>query len=269
MNSGQIVILPIDRLSESAALKGAAMVEGANNDGAALPAAARDGAVLGVNLTEGTHPSGAVSANTDRVTLLELGLAAVLIAPNNAISRGDQLEIADTTGRLQPRTPFGPSSTIIAEARQALASNASAKWVEGMVRITRIEHCEQVSAGLAYNGVAAIGATTKYLVGPGVALASEARAIYCAWAAFKIRNLKCSLTTAPGGSDTVIFTVQKSSDGGATWADTALTVTISAAGITGVDTTHAVTLAAGDLLAVKAVSSAGTAAGPFATFQVT
>lgn len=84
-----------------------------------------------------------------------------------------------------------------------------------------------------------------------------------------IQYLSASCETAPGGADTGIFTVQKSSDKGATWTDTTLTVTVPAAGTTMYDTTHFVALAAGDIVAIKEVQSAGTGAKSSATIMVT
>lgn len=116
--------------------------------------------------------------------------------------------------------------------------------------------------------VAALGAATVFLVALGQNKASSAVPIYFAGRACTIQNLAVVAGTAPAGSDTVICTVQKSSDKGATWTDTALTATIPAAGTATYDTTHAVAIAKGDLLAVEAVSSGATAAAVVASFEV-
>lgn len=115
--------------------------------------------------------------------------------------------------------------------------------------------------------VAALGAATVFLVGTGNKSAS-AVPVYFAGRACTIQNLAVVAGTAPAGSDTVVVTVQKSSDKGATWTDTALTATIPAAGTATYDTTNAVAIAKGDLLAVEAVSSGATAAAVSCSFEV-
>lgn len=117
--------------------------------------------------------------------------------------------------------------------------------------------------------VASLGAATVFLVSNGQNKASSAVAVYGpAVRACTIKNLGVVAGTAPAGSDTVICTVQVSTDKGATWTDTALTATIPAAGTATYDTTNDVAIAAGSLLCVEAVSSGATAAAIYAQFEV-
>lgn len=108
----------------------------------------------------------------------------------------------------------------------------------------------------------AFGASTIYLGAIGTAsFLGTQIALGIASKTGTATYLTVSIRTAPGGSDTVIWTVQKSSDMGATWSDTTLTCTMTGAVNTcqGVQT-PAITLY--DWLALKGVSSAGVAAGP-------
>lgn len=113
-----------------------------------------------------------------------------------------------------------------------------------------------------------IGAATKYMNRGAAAVAASAVVIGTVTRAGVLRRLYANLLTAPGGSDTVAFTIQKSSDNGGTWSDTTLTCTITGSAKGNSDTTHAPSVAAGDLLAVKMVSSAGTAADPSVGFEI-
>lgn len=116
--------------------------------------------------------------------------------------------------------------------------------------------------------VAALGAATVYLVALGQNKSASATPIYFAGRACTIQNLAVLCGTAPGGSDTVIVTVQVSTDKGANWTDTTLTATVPAAGTATYDTTHFVAIAKGSLLNLKAVSSGATAAIAVASFEV-
>lgn len=131
----------------------------------------------------------------------------------------------------------------------------------------RYEQGGMLAIGGSGLGADTIGAATEYAPRSGN-VASAQVPLGVATRAGIIRNLRASLSVAPGGADTVVFTVQKSSDQGATWTDTTVTCTITGAAKSAADTTHAPAVAAGDLLAVKMVSSAGTAAGPVAGFEI-
>jgi hypothetical protein len=99
-------------------------------------------------------------------------------------------------------------------------------------------------------------AGTKYLGGAGQAAAASSQVVlFVSHSAQSIRYLACTAGAAPGGvvSDTV--TVQKSSDQGATWSDTASSCSLSGAGKT-CYSAGVVLLAAYDWLAVKIVRDA-------------
>ena len=110
---------------------------------------------------------------------------------------------------------------------------------------------------------------TKYLANPGENhAAAQIKLFGPAPFACTIGYLACSCETAPGGSDTGVFTIQKSVDKGANWTDTTVTATVPAAGTTVYDTTHFVAIAQGDMLAIKEVQSGATGAKSSATFLV-
>jgi hypothetical protein len=83
-----------------------------------------------------------------------------------------------------------------------------------------------------------------------------------------IHSLQVVTTTAPGGTDTYIVTIQRSTDDGANYTDTTLTCTVTGSDLDSYDNTNVPTVAEGDILAIKAVSSGATAAAALATFCV-
>lgn len=107
----------------------------------------------------------------------------------------------------------------------------------------------------------ALGAATVYLGGIGVAASSTEYPLHIVRRAGTVRNLYCFLGTAPGGADTVDFTVRKNG------ADQTTTCQIAAAATACNDPSNTFTVVAGDRLSVKAVSSAGTAASAACTFE--
>jgi len=100
-----------------------------------------------------------------------------------------------------------------------------------------------------------LGAATVYLGGIGVAASSTEYPLSLTTKAGTVRNLYCYLGTAPGGADTVVFTVRK---GG---VDQTTTCTITGAATTCNNTANTFSVVVGDRVSIKAVSSAGTAAG--------
>lgn len=120
-----------------------------------------------------------------------------------------------------------------------------------------------VVARTSGGGSGALGAATKYLTAPGQAASASEVYLSIATRASVIHNLYCYLSTAPGGSDTVIITARIAG------SDSALTCTISAAGQTCNDTSNSAAVVAGNGLSVKEVSSAGTAAGLVCSFEET
>jgi acetylornithine/succinyldiaminopimelate/putrescine aminotransferase len=66
---------------------------------------------------------------------------------------------------------------------------------------------------------------------------------------------------------TLTYTVRKSSDGGGTWADTALTCSVTGTATEGADNSNKVSVSKGDLLAIRVTSAdVGAADSTFANF---
>lgn len=221
----------------------------------------------------------------------DAGTNALTIAPYNDTIDGDNLDtIAENYGfrwywhdgvewhRVATSSLFAAGSVSAAAVLAALAAAAAAVAVNGQ-KITglaagtaagdaiRWEQGGLLIAGGSGASGDTVGAATKYLPRAGNVASAQAPLAIVTRAGV-LRSLRVSLNVAPGGSDTAIFTVQKSSDNGATWTDTTLTCTVTGSAKSASDTTHFPAVAAGDLLAVKAVSSAGTAAGPVASFEL-
>lgn len=204
----------------------------------------------------------------ESITVKRQGLGRLKLALNIALSRGDQL-IADATtlGTVKPRTPYSHSAKVVGWAEEAQASTAAVKMFEAYVQPQDIELTRNVHAVAS----GAIGAATRYIAPGFVGVSAAEVPVFTAQHTGQvIRNLKAQLKTAPGGADTVVFSLVKSSDGGTTWVAIAgITCTISAAGLTAKDYVNTATLTEGDMVAIKMVSSAGTAAQPDVTFDVT
>lgn len=97
---------------------------------------------------------------------------------------------------------------------------------------------------------------TQYLGGPGYAAAAAAQVtLFVAHSAQTVRKLQCSLGTAPGGVVSDTFTVQTSTDNGATWGDVATTCTITGAAQTCSSVVTSM-VALGDRIALKIVRNA-------------
>lgn len=120
-----------------------------------------------------------------------------------------------------------------------------------------------VYARHAAGGVAALGAATVYLVAPGQNASATEVPLSIVTRSSTSRNLRCYLGTAPGGADTVVFTVRENA------SDQILTCTITGAATTCSDTSNTFGSAAGDRISIKAVSSAGTAAGALCSWEET
>lgn len=96
---------------------------------------------------------------------------------------------------------------------------------------------------------------TRYLVVHAAGESTIRVVLFDAPEALKARTLACGVGTAPGGAETVAFTVEKSSDQGGSWSSTTLTCTITGGGKTCADGTNAPSIAQHDWLGIKAVMS--------------
>lgn len=204
----------------------------------------------------------------EALALTRQGLCRMRLTNGITTTRGAELMAdAGVLGNVKLRTPYSFSAYVLGTAEEAYASSSTDDPIEAYMQPALKEVVRQVTCGV----LAAPGAATKHGTAPGVATGAAAEIpLYVArFTGEVVRNLRVNAVTAPGGSDTVAVTINKSSDNGATWATTTVTCTLTGAAKTASDLTHSLSLAAGDLLEVAFVSSAGTAAGLTATFDVT
>jgi len=220
---------------------------------------------FGINRSAG-YVGGTGTTSGETLDLTRQGISTVLLKNGTAATRGGKMIASATLGYVQPYTDYSFSAWILGTFEEALTASSTSDQVTAYVQPYFQAIVRPVTAGTT----STFGANTRFLGAVGSTIASAQVPLYVArFAGETIRNLAATLVTAPGGTDTVVFTVQKSSDNGATWADTALTCTITGVAKSASDLTDAVVLAAGDILAIKTVSSATTAAQATATFDVT
>lgn len=238
------------------------------------PDNANAGPIVGLVLTQGAVTAGVFGAPAlnDPLTIQRFGKGVGLLATSQTITRGDRLgTIAGTGGKIGAYAP-GTGQKYVGIAAQSVTTSGTSKTIEVDINANPGANAggpRQVTVSQPLK-TTVLGAATVYGATTGVAFGSAAIQLYvCRTTGETARNLRASLGIAPGGSDTVIWTLMKSSDNGNTWANTALTCTITGAAFANSDATNSVALTAGDILALKAVSSAGTAAGAAATFDIT
>ena len=246
--------------------KGVGLIAGASNQFAKIADAVGAAAWRGICATVGVEPNTAGDATLPDLLLAQKqGIAHALVPSGTSASEGDQAW-TNALGKFIKRVPYSFSGFVAGQFDESFTAGSSDEW-RGIELIPQvIEVCRPVLSGCT----GTITADTKYMGDRSQAKAAAQVPRYAVrFTGEKIRNLWVSLITAPGGVDTVVVTVQKSSDDGATWSDTALTCTVTGAAKSNSDLTHVVSLTAGDLLAVKAVSSAGTAADCTVVFDAT
>lgn len=194
------------------------------------------GATLGANLAGGSFKGTGFAQGTSSGELLTAGRQVLTSAP---ITGGGALT-GDLTLGLSLSSPLQVAGGSLGVAAGSL-----------------------VYAHLSAGGAGALGAATVYLVPPGGAPSATELKLAKATRAASARSLYCELGTAPGGADTVVFTVRAAA------ADTALTCTVTGAATSCSDTSNTPPVTVGQAVSVKAVSSAGTAADALCSFELT
>lgn len=163
----------------------------------------------------------------------------------------------------------GAASSLAGNGLVATAEKLLVQPVDTSVVVT--------SGGVQAEGLAVTGAGanvitgTKYLTAVGQNHAAAQVALCVCMRAGNVRLLTANLATAPSMGEAVVYTVQKSSDNGGTWSDTALTCTISGTAKAAQDATHSFAVAEGDMLAIKGVATANggqLAAATTATLEI-
>lgn len=203
---------------------------------------------------------------SDTVVLLALAqtlTSKTLTAPiiNGITSASGNVDFSGSAGTI--KFPTGGAGAALPMNSNKLTGLAAGSAAGDSIRY------EQAGMQVSARCTGTIGAATKYMNGPGGgAVAASQVVIAVVTRAAVLRNLNAALDTAPGGADTVVFTVQNSSNQGSSYSDTTLTCTISASGKSASDTAHTPAVSAGDYLAVKMVSGNVTAAGPAVGFEI-
>lgn len=209
-----------------------------------------------------TAPVVASNASRQLIAATTTGTGSTVV-----LAGGPALTLANATG-----LPAGGLASVAADnifgnftagaaipGTQAIPSCA-ADGVHGLTYPSHTLTCTTISTGGGSGGggvsiwsanVSFTGAQTRFAAfGGGFASsATEASAQGSSPATATVANLYVVLGSAPGGSDSVTYTLRLNG------ADTPITCQISAAAKTCNDTTHSVNVAAGDLLDWKLVSS--------------
>lgn len=224
----------------------------------------------GINRTAGVM-GGDGTLEGEEVSIQKLGYAKLLVSPGVATNLGGQV-IADgppNLGNVRERVPYSASAMVLGHFEEARQVGSAPELVEGEVRPSWLELVRAVTGGEP--GGAPIGNNvTRYLGPPGSAVAQAPVALYRArFDGEAVRNLGATLGAAPSANETVTVTVVKSSDGGATWTDLAVSCQFAGPQSAADDLVRWIVLAHGDLLALKVVSFSTTAAGLVVSFDVT
>ena len=262
-------IFDVVNLAQSAIPEGALVqyqTASTDDNDVLLPTAANSFNLAGVSLSAGQVVGGTSVAGSDFVGVQKLGRAKVLLAASTTVTRGQQCIAANALGHCTARTQWSTSAQVLGYFAQSHTSGGQAEFVMVDLALAPVE----VAIAITGQCTGTITAATKYLTAPGDAVAAAQIPLFIAPYPMTLRYLSVALGTAPGGTDTVVFTVQKSSNQGTSWVSTALTATPTAGtGKSAQDLTDTATLAAGDWVAIQVVSSNVTAAAPVATVYAT
>jgi hypothetical protein len=176
------------------------------------------------------------------------GTGAVSINGDMTVTTGKDFAVVDGT--------VGLGSGAISTTYTTMVTNLNADKVDG-------KHVVEITAPsyICCNTSGAFGAATAF-AGPGIETVNTTEEnFFVAPTAGTITKMYAHLGTAPGGADTVAYTLRING------ADKTVTCTISAANTTANDTAHTEAVSAGDQICVKAVSSAVTAADSSVTLE--
>lgn len=224
----------------------------------------------GINRTAGVMGGGGTTQG-EEISIQKLGYAKLLVSPHVATQLGGQV-IADgapNLGNVRQRVPFSSSAMVLGHFEEARQVGNAPELVEGEVRPSWLELVRAVTGGEP--GSTPLGNNvTRYLGPPGSALSQSPVPLYRArFDGEVVRSLGATLQALPSQNETVTVTVVKSSDGGTTWTDLAVSCQFAGPQAAVDDLIRWVVLARGDLLALKVVSYSATAAGLIASFDVT
>ena len=205
---------------------------------------------------------------------LDLALAPsrinVWAAPNTTFVEGGYL-IADGSDRVMP-APNGTTQELICQSLESKTTGADPEliWVEVLAPYAR--RAPQSFTGFGLDTPGAVDQWLKKEYANHTAAGTPA-ALHVMDRNGKVSRLFIKLKTAPGAGKSLTYTLKRSQNGGATWADTGLTVTIADTATSAVDevASHNVNANQGDLLGIAATGVVGgpaANAGVSGSFQV-
>lgn len=193
--------------------------------------------------------AGAIVLDSATQTLTNKTIGVSQLSGQVAKANGGTGEDNSTGGTANTFWARPNGSTGAASYRAIVAADIPGSSLTSVYAAQWLAHA---SGGLTAGG-------TKYLqTSDSAGEAASQKEIYLAAlpsASAQVLAFGCVLKTAPGSGESVVFTVQKSTDQGASFSDTTATCTISGTSKTCADTTNHPTTAQFDLLAVKIVNS--------------
>lgn len=245
---------------------------GGNEDELVVNGHADAGEFAGVNMTAPPEPIATTKvedlvALTVRAKNLTLALSPAVVnlwaKPSTAFRQGDLLIEEAGQDRAMP-LPVGGTQKVIAQCLETKTTGAGTELVQVLLLAPGAPAGAHPIRGFGIDAVV----DDRHLVTTWGNHNNGAYGLFVAPANGFIKNLFAKLKTAAGGGKAVTYTVRRSTDGGATWADTALTCTITDPAVTAEDITHRVAVTRGDLLGIRVTSAdPGAAVGSSAVFQ--
>lgn len=210
-----------------------------------------------------------LAAISVRAKNLTLALAPAIInvwaKPNTAFVEGQRLIEEAGQDRVQP-LPTGGTQQVIAQCLQTKTTGANPELIQVLLQAPGMSAGSDNICGFGTDAVV----TDRYLRDSWTTFlgANTPVGLFVCPADGFIKNLFGKLKTAAAGGKIVTLTVRKSTDGGATFADTLLTCSITDPAVIGANITNRVAVAQGDILGIRVTSAdPGNAAGLSAVFQ--
>ena len=206
----------------------------------------------------------------EALTVKRQGLGRVKVTNGNAIARG-QLFGADAAvlGNVVPYVAGSFSGWVMGTFEETKAASTTDDLAECFISPYYVADLEGITVSQPLS-TTPIGAVTVFGASTGLAFSATGVPLYVVrFTGENIRNLLVNLAVAPGGTDTVIAAVVKSSDGGKTYTAPVggPTCTITGAGLTASDLVNQYVATKGDVIGIRFISSAGIAAGCSASFD--
>lgn len=216
-------------------------------------------------LTPEPLASGAFAVG-ERVTVVEApARISVFFAPSTTYADGDLL-IDNGSDQVIPR-PQGSTSPVVGLCTVSKTTAAA----EELGQMSLLASGSAPAVGVQVTGFGVDAPVDgRYLIRTFGNHAAGETALDMAVNSGRIRNLTVKLKTAAGAGKTLTYTVMKSSDGGATFSTTALTLDITGTGLVAQSAVGlSAAVAKGDLLGIRVNSAdVGAAVGSNASFQV-